>query len=351
MDSLSATFDNQASTQRAVILTDDEKGVVADVAGRLPRWGPHEVHSDSDFRRCRTAAGHFPERVVQIIDEFRSRPDKFKDGYLLIRNLPVDPQPGPTPSRYDVPINRETTIAENVILCLASLHGEPFVPSYEQKGRQPGLVAPVQGEEELPINGSSKKTFAFHVENAIDGDCSPDGISLFTIRPDPNGEAATMTASIYQALPLLSDPALAVLRKPLFEVSKPDSFEGEIEPMIVPALTGSERYPILRYRAYGFRPLTPLAAEALHELDAALIKVKREEKTVGGDYLLINNRICVHGRTSFQAYWDERATNNRYVLRIYSTLNWSAVRDCCYPGTHMLVPTQLVRGAFSRLVA
>lgn len=337
--------------RRTVVLTDHENRAVADIVSGLPRWDPHEVHPDADFRRCRSAAGHFPERVVQAIDEFRSRPDKFEDGCLLVKNLPVEMDPGPTPSRYDVPISRDTTVAENVIVCLATLHGEPFVPSYEQEGRQPGLVAPVQGEEELPINGSSKGTFGFHVENAIDGDCSPDGISLLTIRPDQNGEAATTTASLYHALQLLSAPALAVLRKLLFEVSKPASFDGDIEPMIVAALSGSDRYPILRYRAYGFRPITELAAEALHELDAALISVKREERTVRGDYLLVNNKICVHGRTSFRAYWDERAASNRYLLRVYSTLNWSTVRDCCYPNTHMLVPTQLVRGASGRLVA
>jgi L-asparagine oxygenase len=345
------TFHNHTEAQRTLVLTDGERADIAEVVFGLRRWDPHEVHPDIDFIRCRSAAGHFPERVVQALDEFRSRPDRFEDGVLIIRNLPMEADPGPTPSRFDVPINRTTTVAENVIICLATLHGEPFVPSYEQGGRQPGLVAPVQGEEELPINGSSKGTFAFHIENAIDGDCSPDGISLLTIRPDQNGEAATTTASLYHALQLLSAPALAILRKPLFEVSKPDSFVGDIDPMIVPVLAGSDRYPTLRYRAYGFRPLTDLAAEALHELDVALISVKREDRSVRGDYILVNNKICVHGRTSFRAYWDERQASNRYLLRVYSTLNWSAVRDCCYPNTHMLVPTQLVRGALGRLVA
>jgi L-asparagine oxygenase len=276
------------------------------------------------------------------IEWFRQRPEDFPTGTLLLKNLPMDPDPGPTPADGRPSGHKTTSISEHVLIACASLHGTPFVPLQEKEGDLPAMVCPVKGSEEYQRNDSSTTRFGFHTENAIDVERRPYGIFLLCIRSDHEGVAETTSASIIEALPYISTPALDVLRRPLFQIYAPHSYNGNTSPLVVPAISGSLSQPQLIFREGGMTPLCDEAAYALKELEDALNYVTRSVCLRPGDLLLMNNFICTHGRSSFQPRWDGQ---DRWLMRVFTTHDWETVRQFCLPGTRHLVPQNVVHFA------
>lgn len=318
------------------VLSHSEREAVREAVASLQRCDPHRRLPEAAFLHHATAARRFPDPLLAFLERFRALPETHPEGFVLIRNLPLDAEIGPTPVSPLDPFLRETSLAENLLLAICTRLGDPFVHGLEQNGRMPGALIPQRGQEHLPINGSSTQPFGWHVDNVVNRVARPHRLALLCLRPDPDGEAATTTASLAEALPLLSPRALHTLERAWYTFTPPLSFGGQGEPVTLPVITPH----LFNYRAYDRTAMNEEAGRALAELDEALNHVARSTRTAAGDCLILNNRAICHGRTSFRAEFDdpELAARNRYMLRVYITESLWTLRPWCEPGTRVLLP-------------
>ncbi len=222
----------------------------------------------------------------------------------------------------------EVAAAENVVLAVGTVLGEPVGYASEKSGVLVQHVFPVESEASTPSNESSSFELDLHTElvfsrrhpeRPMDALC-PHFIVLACLRGDP--AARTVIVSNRDLVASLDQSDVDLLRSGMFELQAPYSFTRDGDrsrPWTDPValLTGPDSDPCLAMDlACGTRAISAEGERALEALRRAAAPAERrvEISLAAGDVLVLDNRRCLHGRSSFTARFDE---SDRWLLRGY----------------------------------
>jgi hypothetical protein len=303
---------------RTVQLTPAERTALAGaVDGWLERLGREGVDPGTAgfFDAAEIAEGALPERARAALALLRRGAVEA----VLLRGLPADAAPGPTPCRPgETPPGLR--IGQAWLAMAVRRLGHELGYALEKAGALVHHVYPVREQAATQSNASSRVELGLHTENAFHP-IRPDHVVLYGVRVRPGGPApATRLAFVDDVLAQLSDDELDVLRQRRFAVRVVDSHRAEGErdlelPLAV--LGGSWRRPVVRWHG-SVRGTDEVAERVARSFAEAAARVVREVRIEAGDLLAFSNERGLHGRDRFEARLDGR---DRWLLRAY------AVRD------------------------
>ncbi|WP_030615931.1 TauD/TfdA family dioxygenase [Streptomyces sclerotialus] len=309
---MTETLSFPALTETAVILTDTQREEVAMLAGELAGAASGVVDSAGWLAAARAASVRLPRQLLASVREFRH--DAGPEGALLIRNLPVPGELPATPVRPGSVQRTATTAAGAVTMVMLQL-GEVIAYRSEKSGALVQDVVPVPGQERQQSNAGSVRLH-MHTENAFHRN-RPDHVGLLCVRADPTGDARLCTASVRRALPLLSREARRTLSEERFLTEAPPSFggSGSAPPPAHAVLRGVPEDPDVLVDFASTHPLDNGARRAMEELRAAFERTTHALDLAAGDLAVVDNRLTVHGRTSFTPRYDG---TDRWLHRVYA---------------------------------
>lgn len=295
-------------------LTEPVAAALASCAADLAADPTRRVDDPSWLGLARTRSCHLPPQLLEVLREFRHEPGA--DAALLVHGLPVPDDIGATPAVAGSVQEHVTSPAALLALVCQQL-GELVAYRPEKSGALVQDVVPVPGQEAEQSNVGST-LLHMHTENAFHP-YRPDYVALLCLRADPADEAALTVASVRNALPLLSAEARAVLATTAYVTEAPPSFGADCGVAADHAvLVGDLADPDLLVDFASTRPKDAAATAAMAELNAALRTVARTLKLHAGDVAIVDNRLAVHGRTSFRPRYDGR---DRWLQRSFVHLN------------------------------
>jgi L-asparagine oxygenase len=322
-------------TFNEIVLPDEVRDWIGNELQSFPNPGDD---IDRSLARLHVTFSRLPVDQLQQILDFGRHVDS--PGVMLVRNLPVDPDLPPTPVDGGPSTDKQTFVAECVLLGLSQLLGEPVGFTTEKSGRLVHDVVPVSAGSTTQTNQSSAVFLNFHNDTVHDEvgryDVSnPDFLVLNCLRQDPEKEAATYYADARDISRSL-DPRIAeTLRTPRFRLNAPGSyvrdFAGGADVLSDPVgvISGPSTSPEIAISANGVRGLTREAAEALDELQRTCRAVAHQVRLEPGSALLINNRKGLHARSQFSARHDGR---DRWLQRTYLRRSLWNIRYRVTPG-------------------
>jgi L-asparagine oxygenase len=295
-------------------LTDEERAAVRKLAGELIQSPPSLIDDPGWQAAARRLSCGLPVRVLEVLRQLRQ--DSGVTGNFSFAGLPIDENLLPdTPSSKDS-AERVPRIPAAVAMLLGQQLGEVIAYRDEKQGGLVQNIVPVRDLAGSQSNAGSVPLY-LHSENAFHP-CRPDLVGLLCLRPDRDGIAGTLVASIRQALPLLSEADLPVLSSPRFITSAPPSFGVGNSTAPHPVLGGNPRDPNIRVDFHATRALDTESQQALDRLEAALTRVSSSLVLRSGEMIFIDNRLVVHGRGKFAPKYDGR---DRWLHRVYVHLD------------------------------
>ncbi|MEU8462356.1 TauD/TfdA family dioxygenase [Streptomyces sp. NPDC029003] len=310
------TLPPTAAAPDAIVLTDAERAELVTVATAVLRATPALIDDPAWLDTVRDASAALPRTVLAALRRFRH--DAGPDGVLLLRNMPVVADE-PLPETPTVPgsVERVPAVASTLVTAAMIQLGEVIAYRSEKTGALVQNVVPVPGSERSQSNAGSV-LLELHVENAFH-DNKPDYVGLLCVREDPTGDAKLCTSSVRRALPLLSEHTVSVLAAPRFLTEPPPSF-GDLNSVTPahPVLVGDPRDPNILVDFAATHPLDDEAKAALGELREALMRTMSALALRVGDLAVVDNRLAVHGRTSFTPRYDGQ---DRWLHRVYAHLD------------------------------
>lgn len=297
-------------------ITAGERAEIIALSGTLT--GPRHPLIDTPqwLSAALNASSLLPRTLLRTLRAFRHDPGP--QGTLLIRDLPVvaDEELPPTPG---VPnsVERTPTTAAAVITAVMLQLGEVIAFRNEKNGHLVQNVVPVPGHETSQSNAGSV-LLELHIENAFHDNC-PHYVGLLSLREDPTGDARLCTSSIRQALPLLDPEVLRVLSEPRFRTDAPPSFGARNDARSMhPILQGDLTDPNVVVDFSATQPQDDQGKIAMAALRDAFVATMSAHRLGVGDLAVVDNRVTVHGRTSFTPRYDG---NDRWMERVYAHLD------------------------------
>ncbi|MGW5059450.1 TauD/TfdA family dioxygenase [Streptomyces sp. NPDC004096] len=301
-------------------LTASESAEICRVSEDL-RSMSSEIDDDAWVAAARTAWEMMPASVRVRVREFRRASGP--TGVLVVRGLPVDESRlPPTPMVADS-VQRATSGPAAQLMAFACGLGEPMAFRAEKSGALVQDVVPVPGQEQVQGNVGSVELM-MHNENAFHRH-RPDYVLLMCLRADHERVAGLSTASIREALHLLPEDVRARLARPEYTTQAPPSFgAGEEAAPDHPVLHGDPLDCDIRVDFAATTGRTAQAGAALTALSAALASVHRTLRMLPGDLAVVDNRVCLHGRTSFRPRYDG---GDRWLQRTFVQADLRTSRD------------------------
>ncbi|MFE1876530.1 TauD/TfdA family dioxygenase [Streptomyces sp. NPDC059496] len=313
----SAPFVESATTSlgpSVLELTDAEREQVRAVAADLTTATGGTVDSPEWLAAARTATESLPSGLRVRLRAFRHDPGP--DGLLLVRNLPVEPDLPATPVRPGS-VRRSATVAGASIVAVMLQLGEVIAYRSEKSGALVQDVVPVPGHERQQSNAGSVELH-MHTENAFHAN-RPHYVGLMCVRADPTGDARLCTASVRRALPHLSARSRQALSQERYITEPPPSFGGlDGAAPSHAVLHGSAADPDVTVDFAATHPLDEEARQALTELRLLFQEQAHAHALRPGDLGILDNRLTVHGRTSFSPRFDG---TDRWLHRVYAALD------------------------------
>lgn len=285
------------------------------------------------------AAAHagrsLPERLLDTLERFREPGNT--GGAILIRNLPLDDEAGPTPADGYLGHWSALPVATFVQLAVTSVVGEVIGYADEKSGNLIQDIVPIAGARERQEN-SGTVYLELHTEDGFHPH-KPEFVTLLCIRPDHERAGTTVVGAVHDALPLLSPACEAVLREPLFRLRVSSSFGGRSDDMTGPiaVLSGPPHDLELIADFNAMEPQSDSARHALHELKRAMLALLQGAQLEAGDLLVVDNRAAVHGRTAFLARYDG---NDRWLRRCLAVSDLDQSREARPAGSRVLRPVR-----------
>jgi L-asparagine oxygenase len=343
LNAITASWNGTLSpTRTAAVKTFDEivlPGEVRDWIGNALRSFPDPVDDiDRSLASLHVVFSRLPLDQLQQILDFGRHVDT--PGVMLVRNLPVDPDLGPTPADGGPSTDKKTFVAECVLLGVSQLLGEPVGFTTEKAGRLVHDVVPVSAGSTTQTNQSSAVFLNFHNDIVHDEvgryDISnPDFLVLNCLRQDAEKEAATYYADARDISRSLDPRTVQTLRAPLFQLNAPGSYVrdfadgADVLSTPVGVISGPSHSPEVAISANGVRGLTGEAEEALNDLQRTCRAVAHQVRLEPGTALLINNRKGLHARSQFAARHNGR---DRWLQRTYLRRSLWNIRYRAMPG-------------------
>ncbi|MGL5865493.1 MAG: clavaminate synthase Cs1 [Dermatophilaceae bacterium] len=258
-------------------------------------------------------AGQLPDELAQQLDDFREHGNQ--EGYLLLTGLPTDAHLPTTPTSTPAPLDRDLIAGE---AWLALVGGRLGLATGYQELRDGTVYHDVYPSPDAHYLSSetSETLLEFHTEMAYHR-LQPRFVMLACSRADHEGKAATLVASIRNALPLISDEAVEVLYDRPMPCNLDVAFRGGVEPSPqaqVTVLYGTRADPFLGYDRELLAPADGSQARAVQELSDALDRVTKAVHLTPGQLIIIDNYRTTHARTPFTPRWDGA---DRWLHRMY----------------------------------
>ena len=314
----------------AITLTDPERRELRALAERLAGTEPRLLDDPGWVAAARAMAGALPERLRATLREYRHDPGP--QGALLIGGLPFEEaEIPPTPSVAES-VERFATVPAAIQVLISLQLGEIGAYRSEKGGALVQNVVPVPGKETFQGNAGST-VLEMHVENAFHVS-RPDYVGLMCLRNDHGNQAKLRVSCIRRALCLVDDKTERLLHEARFVTDPPPSFGGRdaaAEPHAV--LTGDRADPNVQVDFTSTHPLDDEAAGAMEQLEKAFAEVAEEVLLQRGELALVDNRLALHGRTSFVPRYDGR---DRWLHRTFVHLDARRTRAQRPGGGHVL---------------
>ncbi|WP_410643601.1 TauD/TfdA family dioxygenase [Amycolatopsis sp. lyj-346] len=297
-----------------------ERDELSRLATTLATRSSRRIDDPEWLGHARELCGLLPLRLRTTLRRFTSHPGA--EAMLLVRGLPVVPaELPPTPSAGGS-VQRTASVPATALVLLGAAMGEPVAFREEKSGALVQDVVPVPGQERVQGNSGSVQ-LTMHVENAFHAH-RPDFVGLMCLRNDHDNTAGLRIASIRNALPLLAPAHRSILHEPRFVTAAPQSFDrggGAETPHGV--LAGAAEDPDVRVDFGNTTATDPAAAAALAELERAFDAVTRTLILAPGDLAWVDNRLALHGRTSFAPRYDG---GDRWLQRVFVQLDFRRSR-------------------------
>ncbi|MFD4504141.1 TauD/TfdA family dioxygenase [Streptomyces sp. NPDC058457] len=310
---MTTTMPAPVTATEGLTLTDAERHEVEELARVLSGTAPGLVDEHRWREAARALACRLPLRIREEIRRYRHDPGP--DGLLVLRNLPMDEAWLPETPATAGSVERQATLPASVMSLISNELGEVVAYRAEKSGALMQNVVPIPGMEESQSNAGST-LLELHVENAFHP-YRPDFVGLFCLREDHTGTAGTFVSSIRRAVALLAVDVRRVLEAPRFVTQPPPSFQSGEAPRH-PVLAGDPQDPNVQVDFHATTPLDAEAAEALELLRSAFLEVAARLVLRPGELVFLDNRVAVHGRTSFQPRYDGR---DRWLHRTFVHLD------------------------------
>jgi L-asparagine oxygenase len=250
-----------------------------------------------------------PADVCDAVIAFRA--DSTPQGCLLLRNLAIGEVPATPPE--PTAVTTKSNASEMLLVAVASLLGEPVGYEPEHGGDMVQNLVPVRASSGRQTSTSSRIALMFHTEAAFHPH-RPKYLLLLCLRGDSN--AKTTVASIHDALPHLGAQVIDTLFQPRFRCAIDESYlHGRRNSLGAPTavLSGDRSNPTMVFDEDLMVGTDVEAESALHELGAELAANHRAVALGGGDLVILDNDVVVHGRSPFEARYDG---TDRWVQRI-----------------------------------
>ncbi|MGW4895809.1 TauD/TfdA family dioxygenase [Kitasatospora sp. NPDC004240] len=312
---MTTVLSSSIRTTTAITLTDAERAEVHRLAVRLVGAERGLVDELAWMEAARKLSAQLPLRVREEVRRYRHDPGP--DGLLILRNLPNDVDSLPVTPTVPESVERAATVPAAISALVSLSLGEVVAYREEKSGALVQNVVPVPGREESQSNAGSGTLLELHVENAFHPH-RPDYVGLFCLRNDHSGTAGTLVSSIRRALLIVPDNVVEVLMQPRFVTQPPPSFHAGAETECHPVLEGAADDPNIRVDFSATVGLDEDATAALEILRGALLDVSAMLVLQPGELAFVDNRLSVHGRTSFEARYDG---HDRWLHRTFVHLD------------------------------
>ncbi|MFI5735099.1 TauD/TfdA family dioxygenase [Kribbella sp. NPDC051587] len=289
---------------------------LAEIAARLADGS--SVDEPGFVAKVRRSWEDVPVALRSTIRSFRRHSGP--DGRLVVTGLPLGDVPD-TP-KVAGSVQREATVPAVTLLLFAHGLGDPGSFLAEKSGALVQDVVPVRGQEHVQGNvGSAELTF--HTENAFHPH-RPDHVMLLCLRPDHDEVAELRTACVRRLLPQLPADARKTLHRNEFLTSAPPSFGGAAAGTAHSILSGDADDPDLCYDQAATRATTAAGEVALAVLNEAIREHADGVRLRHGDIAIVDNRVALHGRSSFVPRYDGR---DRWLQRGFAFSDLRRSRD------------------------
>jgi L-asparagine oxygenase len=305
-------------------LNEEEITSIIATSGRIAEhWS--SVEDPGFLSRAFVCAADLPLRLRIFLEEFRLSEDT---AACIISGFPVnDDQIGPSPVELQyrrIKMPYELGL-EFIAALFSSLLGDVFGWRSQHSGVLVHDLSPVPENEEMQFGTGSRQYLKWHTEDAFDP-CRAEFVAFFCLRNPDNVMSTIGTLDVSH----LSDEQRALLSAPVFTFQPDASYLiGDEEPA-AHAERGSILYgnladPYLRldptYMEWSQDEQTNQAVRSAIELiDADLLSIALQP----GDYLAINNKLTVHGRTGFSPRYDG---TDRWTKRLNITRDLTKSRE------------------------
>lgn len=333
-------------------LTDSERESMKEILSALPPLDLTSVN-ESILTEIQIASQKFPRRVSEQLFRFRRNSNRF--GTLLFRNVPCDAELPPTPKDGRLSRDKTCFLSEYTLLSMMLFLGEPIAFEDEKEGLLIQNICPVKGMENQQENTGSV-FLELHTEDGFHP-YKPDYLGLTCLRADHDQIAQTVTASILNVLHKLPSTAVVLLRQPLFKLKLSPSFthdynDGTEYSKVLPVLSGSIFEPDMCLDYYLMEGTSREAQWALDILKRELLKVMVSIVLVPGDVIIVDNRMAVHGRSTFKPRYDgkDRWLQRMFVTQDFRRSSFSRAQDkfICTP---LSIEESIEESIKSRVVA
>ncbi len=298
-------------TEQPIVDVSGEESALHALRTELPEVPRADLHGY--LERAVDGAERLPDALAAQLDDFREHGNQ--EGYLLLTGLPQDPDLPTTPTSTPAPAERSLIAGEAWLALVGGRLG--LATGYEElrSGTVYHDVYPSPGAHYLSSE-TSETLLEFHTEMAYHR-LQPRFVMLACSRADHEGKAATLVASIRNALPLMSREAVDVLFESPMPCNLDVAFRGGEDPgpqAQVTVLYGDREDPFLGYDRELLAPHDEAHTRALEELSTALDDVTRSVQLHPGQLLVVDNYRTTHARTPFTPRWDGA---DRWLHRMY----------------------------------
>lgn len=282
----------------------------------LPYPDYRDLDAWAGFRRAAAnlAQEHLPTEIQAALQQFFSPAGP---EYVIVENLPVDPELPPVPVDGVRPAGKQA-VSEAVIAGLIGRRAEIFSYANEKSGRPIHELAPVPGLEMTQSN-SGRTAMEYHTDGAfLPARFRPQGLLLFGLL---NVDTATQVLLAEQVLDGASPELAAALAKPWYVHVRPTSFSCDAVSRPGPVLWRDDYgLACVAAASSAIQPLNPAAREALEEFRNLCAELTPTRIVIGpGTALLFRNDRVLHGR--------QEVCGSRWLQRAYFT-------NCLEPFRH-----------------
>ena len=281
------------------------EGFNADLLAGMP--SPYNGDIGDFVRHSQLISQHFSAATRDALQRLRSG----RIRYHQFVDIPVTEAVPPTQTDYTARIPKQTFQCEGVIGAVSLDLGNLF--GYEETS--PYVIYdiyPVKGYEESRSFVNSKKMLSFHSDGSAHPALSPDYVLLYCLRSDP--AARNLIVDLDVLVGALPSDVVDVLMQPVFKhlVSQwPERYQ------LKPILFVEDRDLAVQYDEDNVFGCNAVAISAQNLLNDRLRDVAAEIGSTDNSLLVIDNKRCVHARTSFTPRFDgtDRWIKGAFVTR------------------------------------